>query len=92
MTLRILNQRQCYDNLILAFGRGDLIVEVGTLADEPAVFVWVADVPRPDLIGQRIESGDNRMILHPGEVVLTFPTAEQAEAVRDALLGWREGN
>jgi hypothetical protein len=87
--LRILNERQAVDNLVLEFGRGELIVECGTLGDQPAVFVWVANTPRPELIGQRVGpvEGPDRAVFHPGEVVLTFPTTDQASSVRDALLG-----
>jgi hypothetical protein len=88
MTLRILNERQAVDNLIMEFGRGELVIELGTLAGVPAVFIAVAGVPQPDLMGALAstdEKGD-RTILSPGEVVLLFPTKEQAQKVRDALL------
>lgn len=92
MSLRILNERQVIDNLIMEFGRCELIVDVGTMAGIPAVFVWRAGAPRIGPLGERAVGSDedregDRTILHPGEVVMTFPSKAQATAVRDALLG-----
>jgi len=90
--LRCLNQRQCFDNLVVEFGRGEILVDVGTIGGTPAVFLWLAKEPRSDLLGGRADGGDSdevvdRTILRPGEIVLTFPTMEQATTVRDAILG-----
>jgi hypothetical protein len=87
--IRVLNQKQAVDNLVVEFGRGEILVDLGKLAGIPAVFLFVANTPRPDLLGHQAspEEQVERTILSPGEVVLTFPTMEQARAVRDAITG-----
>lgn len=72
-------------NKILHFGKGRLVVDTGTYASTPSVFVAAAT--RAGVVGQSAAiEGHPRDTLQPGEVVLTFPTDQQALRVADALV------
>lgn len=72
-------------NTILSFGAGALLVDTGTYADAPAVFIKSASAPGP--IGERAPDSEQAPLdrLVAGEVVLTFPTEDRAQAVADLL-------
>lgn len=71
---------------LLEFGHGTLLVDSGTYYGRPAVFVaQVTGAPgEPGTEAPAEERGD-RHTLKPGEVVLTFPSWEQAQAVANAM-------
>lgn len=66
------------------FGYGRKVVALGHYAGTPAVFI--SDAKTPGKIGEdaRRENHPTDHLL-PGEIVLIFPTDEQAKAVADAL-------
>lgn len=69
----------------LTFGAGRLVVDTGTYHGQPAVFV--CPVPSPGTVGENAAHlGLDRHSLLPSEQVMTFPTAEQARRVADALV------
>lgn len=68
----------------LSFGTGALYLMTGTYEGQHAVFIAKASKPGPIGTNNPEEDGDLHS-LKPGEYVLTFPTAEQAKAVADAL-------
>ena len=75
-------------NLLMKFGHGKLIVNTGTFNDEPAVFI--AGATSPGVVGGSVFVSEvDRHTLQPGELVMTFPTAGQVQAVADALVGSR---
>lgn len=69
------------DKPTLAFGTGALVIDTGRYAGAPAVFVWPAKAQGE--VGAR--AADVEYPPTSGEVVLTFPTDEQARRVADAL-------
>lgn len=71
---------------ILEFGAGKFVVDSGMYDDKPAVFIRNAN--EPGGVGESAKRENvPRDCLQPSERVLTFPTAEQAKAVADALCG-----
>ena len=69
----------------VAFGTGMLVIDTGRFNGAPAVFVADAKIGGP--VGASSEKeGHANNLLQPGEWVLTFPTAEQAQRVADALV------
>jgi hypothetical protein len=69
----------------VAFGTGMLVIDTGRFNGAPAVFVADAKIGGP--VGTSSEKeGHANNLLQPGEWVLTFPTAEQAQRVADALV------
>lgn len=71
-------------NIFMHFGKGDYGVVVGTYETQPAVFVF--PVAEKGVVGELIPQPYPLNELAPHEVVLTFPTIDQAEAVADALV------
>lgn len=71
---------------VLEFGLGRLVVDTGRYHYMPAVFI--APVSESGPVGTSAASLEHPLdTLLPGEIVLTFPTAAQAQAVADALAG-----
>ena len=69
----------------LAFGKGELVIDFGTAFGRPAVFICKAKTP--GVVGAPAASENNPTDrLQDGEIVLTFPTDEQAKLVADALV------
>ncbi len=61
------------------------MIDTGTYAGKPAVFI--APARQPGQVGaSAAREGHDLHSLQPGEMVLTFPTDEQAKAVDDALV------
>lgn len=83
--------------MTLAFGHGGLVVDTGTYAGIPAVFIAPSEMPGP--VGEKAVQNRPLDELIEGEIVLTSPTDEQACMVADALvnqladptpaLGWK---
>lgn len=70
---------------LLEFGAGALVVDTGRHDQQPAVFI--ARAKRPGEIGTSAARENHPLDrLQPGEVVLTFPTEEQAKRVADAMV------
>lgn len=72
------------DERVLAFGKGDKVVKTGRYGGVPAVFIAHAKWPGEIGADASRERQPNDALL-PGEIVLTFPTDEQAAFVADAL-------
>lgn len=79
--------RDTPESFALRFGDGALVIDTGTFHERPAVFVRPAKVP--GTVGDKVCAEDKGPLdqLEPDEIVWTFPTMRQAEAVRDALFG-----
>lgn len=71
-------------NRTLVFGSGNLVIGTGTYNGVPAVFITPAKYPGEVGASAKRENLVNGELIH-GEVVLTFPTVEQAKRVDDAL-------
>lgn len=71
-------------NTFIKFGTGNYGVVVGTYNTEPAVFVFPVTDAGP--VGEYISEPYLLDDLAPNEIVFTFPTIEQAEAVADAFV------
>lgn len=72
--------------MVWNFGHGRLVVDTGTYHKRPAVFVCPVD--SAGKVGSSAKAlRHDEFSLQPGEMVLTFPTVEQAKAVADALVG-----
>lgn len=70
---------------VIAFGHGRFVVDTGSYNQTPAVFICPVD--QPGKVGASARSlGHYRHTLLPGEMVLTFPFFQQAQAVADALV------
>lgn len=70
----------------LTFGMGALVVNTGRFGGDNAVFI--ANAKEPGEVGAYTgKSAFDRRTLQPGELVMIFPTAEQVQAVADALVG-----
>ncbi|MFA5186957.1 MAG: hypothetical protein WC551_10795 [Patescibacteria group bacterium] len=73
------------EHYIVKFGTGNLVVDTGTVADMPAVIVEATDTPGSvGSSAQHLNLPKDRV--GDGSLVLTFPTAEQARRVADALV------
>ena len=70
---------------VAAFGTGKLVVDTGTWAGTPAVFIGPAKIG--GVVGEKVlpEDGLPLRSLSAGEWFMTFPTDTQAKAVADAL-------
>ncbi len=69
---------------VFEFGKGDLVVVDGRYNGNPAVFIRRAYIPGS--IGDPADrEGVPMDTLQPGEIVLCFPTTEQASTVVNAL-------
>ncbi len=68
----------------LTFGEGKLVIDTGTHYGKPAVFIAPAKMPGEVGASARRE-GNPKDQLVSGEIFFTFPTAEQAQRVADAL-------
>lgn len=70
---------------VIEFGKGELVINIGTYGSQPAVFVATAR-----LGGQVGEPADREEfgldVLQEGEMVMLFPSAAQARTVADALI------
>lgn len=70
---------------VIDFGDGKLIIGRGKVGGRPSVHIEPA--PKPGEVGRNVPESmaPARDYLVPHEVVLTFPTEEQAELVATAL-------
>lgn len=73
------------DARILEFGKGELVVDTGTYLGRPCVFICAAKTPG-EVGASAKREGHDKHSLQPHEVVLVFPTMEQADAVDAALI------
>ncbi len=70
----------------LAFGHGTLVVSVGSLNGQPAVFI--APAKMPGAVGQEADRENvPKNAMADGEIAWTFPTDAQAQVVADAICG-----
>jgi hypothetical protein len=73
----------------IRFGLGNYGVDIGTLGDEPCVFIIPKDKPGP--VGELIplsEQGPLELERLPDDwTVLLFPTRDRCKEVADALVG-----
>jgi hypothetical protein len=69
---------------LLEFGEGKFVIDTGTYVEKPAVFISVALTPG-EVGSSAKREGHPLDRLLPDDIVLTFPTDEQAKAVSDAL-------
>lgn len=68
------------------FGKGERVVDTGTVGGVPAVFIAPAKMPgEVGASAARENIPLDRLI--DCEIVLTFPTDEQARKVADAIVG-----
>ena len=72
--------------MVWNFGHGRLVVDTGTYHKRPAVFICAVDAPGEVGTSAKALNHDKES-LQPGEMVLTFPTVEQAKSVADDLVG-----
>jgi len=70
----------------IQFGLGAVVVNTGHYGGKPAVFI--ARATEPGVVGEETgRAAFDRNTLQPGEVVMLFPTTEQANDVADAMCG-----